>query len=117
LVCSPTRWAYNYLLPQFDKTPDPDQAAIEDAGMWLGKETLFARMIEAAKAKLQSWTAAPADGEKHPRLIVLNAFKRRGGRMVATKGTTNVHWGGFLPRSGYVNAEELPFYTMVEEYT
>jgi hypothetical protein len=48
---------------------------------------------------------------------VLNAFKRRGGRMVATKGTTNVHWGGFLPRSGYVNAEELPFYTMVEEYT
>jgi hypothetical protein len=28
-VCSPSAWAYQHLLPQFDKTPDPDQDAIE----------------------------------------------------------------------------------------
>jgi beta-lactamase superfamily II metal-dependent hydrolase len=218
-VCSPSRIAYNYLLPQFEKTPDPDQEAIEAARMWLGKETLARRLFEATKAKVQSWTeeawdierlrdggitsasnessvvlygafdddnrilltgdaginglhwaasfaesgglplqqftfvqiphhgsrrnvgptvlnrllgekqlensvsrfaafvSAPKDDETHPRRIVLNAFKRRGGRIVATQGSNKVHWGGFSPRDGYIAAEELPFYTTVEEYT
>jgi hypothetical protein len=30
-VLNPTRYAYNYLLPQFDKTPNPDQSAIQAA--------------------------------------------------------------------------------------
>jgi glyoxylase-like metal-dependent hydrolase (beta-lactamase superfamily II) len=53
---SPSREAYRYLLPQFDKTPDPDQEAIEAANMWLGKETLTKKLFEAAKAASQSWT-------------------------------------------------------------
>lgn len=219
LVCSPSRWSYNHLLPQFEKTPEPDQAALEAANMWLGKESLAKKLYEADKAKLQRWThetwdnerlkdggitsasnessvvlygafddnrrvlltgdtgvnglhwaagylesqgqplqqftfvqiphhgsrrnvgptiltrllgdkqpentpgrfaafvSAPADDAQHPRLIVLNAFKRRGGRLVATKGQTKVHWGGFPARPDYSTAEELPFYTTVEEYT
>lgn len=219
LVCSPSRGVYNYLLPQFEKTPAPDQAAIQAANMWLGKENPLHNLFEAEKARLQSWTtetwdterlkddgitsasnessvvlfgifdnnrrvlltgdtgvnglhwsadyleslghplqqftfvqiphhgsrrnvgpmiltrllgdkqpenaphrfeafvSAPADDEKHPRLIVLNAFKRRGGRITATQGVSKVEWGGFPVRPGYVNSEELPFYTRVEEYT
>jgi beta-lactamase superfamily II metal-dependent hydrolase len=219
LVCSPSRWSYNYLLPQFDKTPEPDQAAIEAAGMWLGKESLAKKLYETAKAKLQNWTretwdrerlrdggitsasnessvvlygefdnddrvlltgdagvnglhwaadfiqsqgfplqqfsfvqiphhgsrrnvgptilthilgdkqaeadpprfaafvSAPADDAQHPRRIVLNAFKRRGGRIIATQGGKKVHWGGFPVRPSYIDADELPFYTTVEEYT
>ena len=217
-ILSPSRQAYRYLLPQFDKTPDPDQTAIEAAGMWLGKESLLKKLIERAKASVQEWTteswaqerlkdggvtsasnessvilygtfekgpvlltgdagvngltwaanqaralglplqqfdfvqiphhgsrrnvgptilthllgppqgedaprgcaafvSAPDHDETHPRRIVLNAFKRRGGKIIATQGRGKVHWGGFPARPGYSTAEELPFYTRVEEYT
>jgi beta-lactamase superfamily II metal-dependent hydrolase len=217
-ILSPSREAYRYLLPQFDKTPDPDQGAIEAARMWLGKETLAKRVFEAAKAALQSWVAeswdqerlkdggitsasnessvvlygsfeqgnvlltgdaglcgltwaanradslglrlqqfsfvqiphhgsrrnvgpsiltrllgdkqpesdpmrftafvsAPKDDDQHPRRIVLNAFRHRGARVIATQGSSKIHYGGFPRRSGYSDAKQLPFYTRVEEYT
>lgn len=218
-VLSPSLDAYNYLLPQFDKTPDPDQPAIEAAGIWIGKETLTRKLFESAKAAIQSWTeetwenerlkdggitnasnessvvlygafdnnarvlltgdagvnglhwaasyaeaaglplqqfsfvqiphhgsrrnvgpsvltrllgpiqpegapsrftayvSAPKDDAQHPRLIVLNAFKRRGGRIYATQGQSKIHYGGFAKRQGYVDVAELPFYHRVEEYT
>ena len=63
-ILSPSREAYRYLLPQFDKTPDPDQEAIEAANMWLGKETLTKKLFEAAKAAVQSWTTESWDKER-----------------------------------------------------
>lgn len=218
-VCSPTQYVYKYLLPQFEKTPDPDQAAIEVAGMWIRKESAVTKIVEAARAAIQSWTteswdnerlrdggvtsasnessvvlygafdnantvlltgdaglnglrwsadyadkaglplqlfsfvqiphhgsrrnsgpsllnrlvgpklpqgtderysayvSAPVNDDQHPRRIVLNAFKRRGGRIYATQGGKKVYWGGFTPRAGYSTATGLPFYTEVEEYT
>jgi hypothetical protein len=53
----------------------------------------------------------------HPRKIVLNAFKRRGGKIIAMQGSNKLHYGGFPKRSNYSDAEVLPFYTNVEEYT
>lgn len=217
-ILSPSREVYRYLLPQFDKTPDPDQEAIEAAYMWLGKETLARRLLEAAKAAIQNWVAeswdnerlrdggvtsasnkssvvlhgsfekgnvlltgdagvngltwaaneadalglplqqfsfvqvphhgsrrnvgptiltrllgdkrqesdptrfaafvsAPKDDDQHPRRIVLNAFKRRGAKVIGTQGSCKIHYGGFPKRNGYSDAEVLPFYTRVEEYT
>lgn len=217
-VLSPTFEAYRHLLPQFDRTPAADQAAIEQAGMWIGKRTVLDRMLEAARAKVQSWTeerwdlerlrdggltsasnessvvlygsfdkgpvlltgdagirgltwaannadtlglplrrfsfvqiphhgsrrnvgpaildrllgprlaegsaprfsayvSAPADDADHPRRIVLNAFKRRGGKIIATQGQDKCHNAGFPGRAGYGPSEEMPFFTRVEEYT
>ncbi|MDC7785626.1 MBL fold metallo-hydrolase [Rhodoplanes sp. TEM] len=218
-VLSPKENTYRYLVPQFDRTPDPDQAVIEAANMWIGKESVYKKLIEMAKAAAKSWikeswteerlrdggitsasnessvvlygafenelrvlltgdagvnalwwaanyaaqiglplqqftfvqiphhgsrrnvgpsvldnligpavpegtaahfqayVSAPADDDKHPRRIVLNAFKRRGGRIIATQGVNKVHWGGFSPRPGYTACADLPFYTEVEEYT
>lgn len=217
-ILSPDRNVYRYLLPQFDKTPDPNQEAIEAANMWLGKDTLTNKLFETAKATVQSWTteswdnerltdggitsssnessvvlygsfesenvlltgdagingltwaannadsfglplqqfsfvqishhgsrrnigptiltrlvgdkqqennptrfaafvSAPKDDERHPRRIVLNAFKRRGAKVIATQGFNSIHYGGFLKRDGYDAAEVLPFYTKVEDYT
>lgn len=48
-VLSPTRYAYLHLLPQFERTPDPDQALITQRNMWLGKATvknIFAKLFE-----------------------------------------------------------------------
>ena len=218
-ICSPSRYAYNHLLPQFEKTPEPDQDAIEAAHMWIRKESTLTKIIEAARAAVQSWTtetwdherlrdggvtsasnessvvlygafddgntvlltgdaglnglkwaanyadtanlplqqfrfvqiphhgsrrnigptmlnrligpklpqggsghysayvSAPVNDDQHPRRIVLNAFKRRGGTIHATQGSKKVFWGGFEPRPGYSAAQGLPFYTEVEEYT
>lgn len=218
-VCSPTRYAYQYLLPQFDRTPDPNQDAIKAAGMWIGKASLTSQLIEAAKAQVQNWVketwhgerlqdggitsasnessvvlygdfgnerrvlltgdagvnalwwaadyaearnlplrqfsfvqiphhgsrrnvgptilnrlvgdilpegsastfsafvSAPKEDSSHPRRIVMNAFKRRGGRPIATQGSKKVYWGGFTERDGYTDAEELPFYDSVESYS
>lgn len=218
-VLSPKVEIYNNLLPQFERTPDPDQAAIEAAGLWIGKESLARKLFEAAKAALQGWVeeswdnerlkdggitsasnessvvlygafeneerilltgdtgnnglwwaanyaevvglplqrftfvqiphhgsrrnigptsltrivgakrqqfspptfhafvSAPPDDTSHPRRIVLNAFARRGGSVMATQGRSIVHWGGFPPRPGYGPGDVLPFYTEVEEYT
>ena len=217
-VLTPSRRTYVHLLPQFERTPEPDQAAIEAAGLWIGKANAIDRLIETARAALQSWTteswyherlrdggitsasnetsvvlygsfahgpalltgdagirgltwaadaatrmglplqafnmvqiphhgsrrnsgpailnrllggiqpenaparyvayvSAPADDGKHPRKIVLNAFRRRGGAIIATQGTSKIHWGGFPPRQGYGAAEPLPFFERVEDYT
>jgi beta-lactamase superfamily II metal-dependent hydrolase len=217
-ILSPCRFAYTHLLPQFDKTPDPDQAAIEAANMWLGKETSTNKLFEAARAAVQSWiteswnnerlkdggitsasnessvvmfgsfetgnvlltgdagvcgltwaadwadhleltlqqfsfvqiphhgsrrnvgptiltrlignklqeqgppkftafVSAPKDDDKHPRKIVLNAFKRRGANIFASQGTNIIHYGGFPKRNGYSNLQGIEFFAQVEDYT
>lgn len=63
-VLSPTRYAYQHLLPQFDRTPAPDEKAIRAAKMWLGKASLAQRMAEAARAAVQSWTTETWDHER-----------------------------------------------------
>lgn len=218
-VLSPNRPTYLHLLPQFEKTPDPDQEAIEAANMWIGKATsnALAKMFEAMTTVVQKWVqetwtnerlkdggctsasnessvvlyadvgdnqrllltgdagvnalwwatnyansrgfvlqsfsfvqiphhgsrrnvgppvlnalvgpiqpegvrrfaafvSAPADNAKHPRKIVLNAFVRRGGRVVATQGESKVHWGGFAPRAGYRAATIIDLSSTVEDY-
>ncbi|MFC7700417.1 ComEC/Rec2 family competence protein [Bradyrhizobium sp. GCM10028915] len=218
-ILSPSRRAYLHLLPQFEKTPAPNEAAIKAASMWIGKASIMQKIIEATRAKVDSWiteswtserlkdggitsasnessvvlygtfdggrrylltgdagvnaltwsanyadatglplqnftfvqiphhgsrrnvgpsiltrllgpvlaensagsffayVSAPKDDESHPRRIVLNAFKRRGGIIIATQGWNMLHMGGFPVRDGYGDVEALPFYTRVEAYT
>jgi beta-lactamase superfamily II metal-dependent hydrolase len=217
-VLSPYRSVYACFLAQFDRTPDPDQKAIEAAGFWIGKQpSSFARALDALVAKAQKFTretwsgerlkdggvtaasnessvvlygdfecgrilltgdagpwalhhaaysadqaqlplqdfafvqiphhgsrrnvgptilnrmvgpilpegstpkfsafvSAPKDDDRHPRKIVRNAFIRRGGRVIATQGSTKIFWGGFPVRSDYSTATPLPFSQEVEEY-
>ena len=218
-VLSPTWYAYLHLLPQFDKTPDPDQHVLEAARMWLGKQpSLTLRLLEKMLAKAQQWigeswecerlkdggvtsasnetsvvlygsfeknnrvlltgdagvnaltwaadyaeasglplrqfsfvqiphhgsrrnvgptilnrllgpiqapgslsrfsafVSAPKDDSTHPRKMVINAFMRRGGAVIATQGVKKIFWGGFPVRSEYVAAEAMPFASQVEQY-
>ena len=84
-VLSPTRWAYGRLLPQFDKTPDPDQAAIEAERMWIGKAGVAARLFEAARAAVQSWTP---ESWNHERL-------KDGGVTSASNESSVILYGAF----------------------
>jgi beta-lactamase superfamily II metal-dependent hydrolase len=218
-ILSPSIKNYNLLMPQFDRTPDPDQAALEAEGMWIGKApSLLAKLAEKTVAKVQKWfteswdkerlkdggvatasnetsvvlygdfgqgrrvlltgdagiraltyayfyavqlnlplqdfmfvqiphhgsrrnvgptilncilgpiqgegspsrfsafVSAPKNDDTHPRMMVLNAFTRRGGRVIATQGGKKIYWGGFPVRPTYVAAESIPFTPRVEDY-
>lgn len=56
-VLTPRKNTYLHLLPQFEKTPDPDQEAIEAAGLWIGKATsnYLLKLFEEVKAAAQKW--------------------------------------------------------------
>jgi len=64
-VLSPTREVYRLFLPQFDRTPEPDESALRAAGAWLGKSprrTALSAFLEKAAAAVQkffteSWTS------------------------------------------------------------
>ena len=57
IALSPHRTFYQALVPQFDRTPEPDQKAIEAANFWIGKEQInVLRMImDAAITKAQKY--------------------------------------------------------------
>jgi hypothetical protein len=54
-VLSPRKENYLHLLPQFDKTPDADQALIESAQMWIGKANALWTLLERAVATVKNW--------------------------------------------------------------
>lgn len=65
-VLSPHKDVYTLLMPQFDRTPDPDQAAIEAAGFWIGKAStnVWSQLLEKAAAKVQKWITESWDNER-----------------------------------------------------
>jgi beta-lactamase superfamily II metal-dependent hydrolase len=87
-VFSPYQSVYPYFIPQFDRTPDPDQAALEAAGLWIGKSPgLVARMVEKAAAKVQNWITETWENER----------LKDGGITSATNETSVVLYGDFAP--------------------
>jgi hypothetical protein len=63
-VLSPWEKSYPFLLPQFDRTPDSDQEAIEASGWWLGNPPgAVAKFFEKAAAKVQKWVKESWDKE------------------------------------------------------
>jgi hypothetical protein len=218
-VLSPHKSIYEILLPQFDRTPEADQAAIEATGLWIGKPLGFlAKIADMAVSKAEKWVketwenerlkdggktsatnessvvlygdfgplhkvlltgdaghralslsayqaqqsgfpmqqfsfvqiphhgsrsnvgpnilnqilgpilpggsrhkffayvSAPKEDESHPRRMVLNAFLRRGGYVVATRGVTKCYTVGYPFKPGFERVNSMPFSDQVEDY-
>jgi beta-lactamase superfamily II metal-dependent hydrolase len=211
-ILSPNPNFYELLIPQFDKGPDPDQAALEQQGIWIGQSrrpsnratkwvsetwdaeglrdgettsamnessvvlygdfgnserilltgdagpwALYQAVLTANSLKLplrnfsmiqvphhgsrsnvgpsilndligpilprnapsnfSAYVSAPKDDETHPRRIVLNAFIRRGGRVLATQGSAKCYTVGYPFKNGYSGpATPISFESRVEEY-
>lgn len=87
-VLSPIQKFYELVLPQFDRTPDPDQAAIEAAGFWIGKSPSFlAKVFEKAISKVQTWVKETWDKER----------LKDGGVTSASNESSVVLYGDFGP--------------------
>ena len=64
-IVSPYQNLYPYFIPQFDRTPDADQTALEAAGFWVGKTPgIMAGLVEKAVAKAQKWITETWENER-----------------------------------------------------
>jgi hypothetical protein len=218
-VLSPYKSIYEMLLPQFDRTPDADQVALDAAGLWIGKPPGFLAQIadkvalkaekwvketwenerlkdggktsatnessvvlygdfgpphrvlltgdaghwalslsayqaqqlgfpmqqfsfvqiphhgsrsnvgptilnqilgpilpKGSEHKFSAYVSAPKDDDSHPRKMVLNAFLRRGGSIIATQGAAKCYTFGYPFKPGYEPVTSMPFSDQVEDY-
>jgi beta-lactamase superfamily II metal-dependent hydrolase len=84
-VLSPSLGHYINLLPQFDRTPDADTAAIRRTGRWIGKESLLSRIFAGIVTKATQWIPDWWDFEQ----------LRNGGTTSATNETSIILYGSF----------------------
>jgi len=107
---------HGHVLKAFTFVQIPHHGSRRNVGPTVLNELLGPIRPEGSNSHFTAFVSAPKEDDQHPRKIVLNAFIRRGGRVLATQGQNKVHWGGFPPRPGYVAVEPLPFSTQVEAY-
>ena len=75
-------------MPQFDRTPEADQAALEALGLWIGKPPgLFAKLASMAVAKVEQWVKETWESER----------LKDGGKTSATNESSVVLYGDFGP--------------------
>lgn len=63
-----------------------------------------------------AFVSASRDSSTHPRTVVMNAFIRRGTKVVATKGQTKRYPHNMPPRDGWISATPLAFSSKVESW-
>jgi beta-lactamase superfamily II metal-dependent hydrolase len=103
-------------LRQFSFVQIPHHGSRSNVGPSILDRIVGARKPPFSEPTFSAFASAPRDDEHHPRKIVLNAFTRRGGAVLATRGSKIVYYGGFRARSGYNPAETIPFADYVEPY-
>jgi beta-lactamase superfamily II metal-dependent hydrolase len=103
-------------LQQFTFVQIPHHGSRSNVGPTVLDRVVGPIQVEDGPSRFSAFVSAPKDDDSHPRKIVLNAFKRRGGNVVATQGEKKVHHGGFRRRAGYVDADPIPFSLQVEQY-
>lgn len=93
----------------------PHHGSQRNVGPTLLDRVLGPKLSEDRRKKT-AFVSVSKDGEpKHPSKKVINAFRRRGAPVVATKGAGICHFDGVSLRPGWCAAEPLPFYHEVEE--
>jgi len=63
-----------------------------------------------------AFVSASKEAKKHPRQVVVNAFIRRGCKVISTEGMTIRHSHNMSNREGWSSATPLKFKEEVEEY-
>jgi beta-lactamase superfamily II metal-dependent hydrolase len=87
-VLSPSPGFYSVLLPQFDRTPDADQSALEAISCWLGKQpSLMGNILEKFAARTQKWFEESWANER----------LKDGGKTSASNESSVILYGDFGP--------------------
>jgi beta-lactamase superfamily II metal-dependent hydrolase len=83
-----------YPLQSFSLVQIPHRGSRRNVGPTLLNELLGPIQPEGI-TRFTTFLSSPKDNDTHPRKIVLNAFIRRGGKVIATQSTNKIHYGGF----------------------
>ena len=96
-VLSPTLYAYTRLVPQFRRTPDANQAQLQNENWWLGvrKQTGLARLFQKAAAAAANWVDERWDIE----------LLKEGASTAAENETSTVLYGKFGSSSILLTAD------------
>lgn len=94
----------------------PHHGSKHNLGPTLLNSLIGSKVSEQETGKKVSFVSAPQKGDpKHPSRKVANAFRRRGVRVYATKGSKIWHHSADAPARNWGNAVQLPFYVTVGE--
>ena len=104
------------LLRQFDFVQVPHHGSRRNVGPTVLNRLLGPIQPQGAGRRFDAFISAPQDDDTHPRKVVVNAFMRRGGMVIATQGLKKIYYGGFGQRASYSDARALEFASQVEEY-
>lgn len=120
-VCALTVAAYfaeqnNFPLQQFTFVQVPHHGSRRNVGPTILNRLIGPVQPQGNSPRFTAFISSPAKDDIHPRKMVVNAFLRRGGRVIATQGQPKIHYGGFPQRAGYVAVESMHLSPQVEEY-
>jgi beta-lactamase superfamily II metal-dependent hydrolase len=94
----------------------PHHGSKHNVGPTILDRILGPRRKDRTFTKTAFVSAAKEGSPSHPSKKVINAFQRRGARVLATQGVTKCHYFDAPARGGWVAAGPLPFYDRVEDY-
>jgi ribonuclease BN (tRNA processing enzyme) len=104
------------VLQDFKFVQIPHHGSRRNVGPTILNRLLGPIQQKGSSSRFSAFVSAPPDDETHPRKMVTNAFRRRGGNVIATQGVKKIYYGGFPGRPGYSNAVPLEFAAQVEDY-
>lgn len=103
-------------LRQFRLVQIPHHGSRSNVGPTVLNRLIGPPVPQGTPAAFSAYVSVPKDNTNHPRKIVLNAFMRRGARVIATAGDSILNYGGFAKRNGYSDVTAVPFSGVEEEY-
>lgn len=75
------------------------------------------KMRVPVEPTITAYVSAGENDTNHPKLVVVNAFIRRGCKVIETKGSAKRNYSKNMPeRNGWIDAEPTKFYNKVEHY-
>jgi beta-lactamase superfamily II metal-dependent hydrolase len=103
-------------MQQFSFVQIPHHGSRSNVGPTILNRIVGPILPKGSGPKFSAYVSAPKDDDAHPRKMVLNAFIRRGGSVVATQGQSKCHTIGYPFKPGYIHVTSMPFSDQVEDY-
>ena len=108
--------ACGLVLRNFALVQVPHHGSRRNVGPTILNRLIGPVVLEGQVPHFTAVVSAPKDDSEHPRKIVINAFMRRGARVLGTQGIATCFGSGFPQRAGYGPATALSFFPVVEAY-
>jgi beta-lactamase superfamily II metal-dependent hydrolase len=103
-------------LGDFNFVQVPHHGSRRNVGPRVLDRLIGPRQLGIPAPRFHAYISAPKDDAKHPRKVVVNAFRRRGALVAATQGMQLFYRSGFPSRAYEMPLTPLPFYPAVEAY-